>query len=353
MAVSTGSARHKASWLTPRGLCRFGPAIRERDETVNDQQATQEELLGATTPEALATLMAKAGESQGVTDPNPGTSADAGATGQGADGATPGTGEAQPTGIATKSGTGVLPYRVLEEAREEKGQWRTRATTAEQERDTARQQLTELQSKAVPDALLNTARELTDSELDDLKYLNPKAHKAVMQVRELAGTPPPAPAAAPAAPPTKPEPTPQQQEVADEATAALQQRTLLKGLYGGPLWADAVKLDAALERDPAWTGKSMSERFAEVEKRMAKTLGVQLATGSTPSPTPPPPAPAPAPAEDTPSFRPNTLSDLVSGAPPNQGDGFSDQASGMAMVNRFRDMSDSQMQAVIRRSSGG
>jgi hypothetical protein len=324
--------------------------------TQENQQPTQDELLGATTPEALAALMAKAGQSQeGVTDDPEQLQADAaGATGS-TDGAAPSTGTENTSGIATKSGTGVLPYSVLQQEREQKGQWRVRATEAEQQRDEATRQLQELQSKVVPDELLSTAMDMTDGELDDLKYINPKAYKAVTLARAMAGT---APAAAPAAAPA-PAPAadlaPEAQEARDEAVAAMQGRPLLQRLaqQGGDGWKEAGQLDALLELDAVWGAKPMAERFAEVERRMATKLGIQLAP---PAPKPPSTqAPAPAPrqaAEDIPSFRPNTLSDLRSGASPDAADGFSENADGFAMANRFSQMTDAQVAAVIRRAAG-
>ena len=124
-------------------------------------------------------------------------------------------------------------------------------------------------------------------------------------------------------------------------------------------------LTVAIERQPAAevlvpirlpsTANVRQHHHARAEtarrQRMAAKLGVQLP--STQNTNTPSPAPAPAPVDDTTTFRPNTLSDLVSGAPPTQGDGFSEKADGMAMAQRFGAMSDSQMAAVIRRSTGG
>lgn len=325
--------------------------------TQENQQPTQDELLGATTPEALAALMAKAGESQeGVTDNSQQLQADAAGATSSTDGAAPSTGSEGASGIATKSGNGVLPYSVLQQEREQKGQWRVRAAEAEQQRDEATRQLQELQGKVVPDELLSTAMDMTDGELDDLKYINPKAHKAVTLARAMAGTAPAAaPAAAPAPAPAEDLP-PEAQEARDEAVAAMQGRPLLQRLakQGGDLWKEAGQLDALLELDAEWGAKPMPERFAEVERRMAAKLGIRLAPAAPTRTQPTAPAPAPRQAaEDIPSFRPNTLSDLHSGASPDAADGFSEQADGAAMAARFSQMTDAQMAAVIRRAAGG
>jgi hypothetical protein len=247
----------------------------------------------------------------------------------------------------------VLPYRVLQEARDTAKTFRDRAAQAESERDQARQQLANLQTKSVPDELLAVARDLTDGEIQDLEYLNPKAAKAVRLARSLAAQPEPAaPAPAPAAPAA---PTEAQQEQADEVTAALNGRRLLQsiGATGGPLWDRAVELDAALRVDAQWATRPMSDRFKEVERRIAEQLGVRLADDPPPAPKPTAAAaPAPQPAAPAPTqFRPNTLSDLQGGAAPS-GDGISEEASGIALAARFSNFTDGQLAAVIRRAAG-
>jgi hypothetical protein len=325
-------------------------------------QPTQEELLGATTPEAIASLMAKydGAPKEGVTEtvepPAPAA----------AEGAAPGTTpeQEQPAGIATKSGTGVLPYHVLQQSRDAERQARQRATTAEQERDDALQKLNALQGKAVPDELLTTAKDMTEAELNDLQYINPKAHRAVMLARDLAApaaTAAPTPTAAAPAAPAATQPAPQAEQTDeqlaahDEAVAALNGRTLLSRLAqsGGAIWDKAIEFDAALRMDPTWAQKSMADRFAEVEQRIAKELGVSLPGGAQPSAPAPAPATAPAPKPEIQSFRPNTSSDLVSGAPPSAGDGISADADPMALMRRFSSMTNEQIQAQVRRSLGG
>lgn len=327
--------------------------------TTENQAPTQEELLDATTPEKLAALMAKSGEGEeGVSNEEQPPAAPAPAPAS--EGAAPSTTvEEQPTGIATKSGKGVLPYHVLLEARDKATKANERADQALRERDEALQRINQVQGKVVPDELLSVAQDMTDGELDDLKFTNPKAHKAVMLARSLTAPPAPAPAAAPAPAPTQ-EPTPEQQEALDESLGAMAGRHLLLRLNatGGPLWDKAVDLDAALQLDAVWGAKPEAERFAEVERRLAKELGVTLAAPPTPNPPAPAPAPRqpaadPGPALEIQPFRPTTSSDLVSGAPPDAGNGFSEAADGMAMANRFRQMDDSQIAAQIRRATGG
>lgn len=336
-----------------RGLRRFGPGRTGKDDDVSETTNTTEttitndELLNATTPEALAALMARAGQEAPREGEEVGQETSAPAPAPAQPGATPGADEQNVTGIATKSGAGVLPYQVLVTTREERKQFKARAEAAEAEAERLRAQLVNQPAAGLDAEALQTAQGLNDQELADLEFFNPKAAAVVRKARAVAAAPAPAPAAAPAAAPAQAD-----DEDADEkaaAAAAMHGRTLLLRLssIGGPNWQQAQELDAALQLDPAW--KNHADRYAEVERRVAKSMGITL---SSPAASPPPPAPAPALQEpELQGLRPNTLSDLRSGASPDAADGFSDAASGMAMAQRASNMSDAQLAMLLRRAT--
>lgn len=262
----------------------------------SDNTITQDELLNATTPEDFARLMAKAGqdgppEGGGGSEAGAPAAAAAPAPAPAAEGATPGADEQHVTGIATKSGAGVLPYTVLTTEREAKRQWKGRAEAAEAELQQLKAKGPSPTAPGIDGEALQAAQAIDDKELEDLEFFNPKAAQVVRKARAAATAAPaasPAPAAAPA-------PSPADQEADEDeraaAAAAMKDRKLLLRLHavGGPKWLEAQELDITLQMDPAW--KDQAARYAEVERRIAQSMGVTL-----PKPTAPSPTPAPAPA---------------------------------------------------------
>lgn len=312
---------------------------------------TQDQLLAATSPEALAALMAQADgppQQQGVTAPSPEPApADAApAPAPAAASATPGADSERdpaPVGVATKSGKGVLPFSVLQRERQERQHWRAQALDLQTKLEQTAAELERLRtSGGTQEQQADALAELSDEEIAAAEADFPLVAKIARRLKAQA--PAPAPAA--------PAPAPTQDDEDDTAAAvhsAIEALPLLSKWQqtGGVVWGRAIELDNQLQADPAFRGKSLADRFAEVQTRLAGELGIPV-----PSPTAPAPAPASA-AAPTPQpepFRPNTLSDLQGGAR-TQHDPINPDADGMALARRFAAMTPDQLQAAIRRAA--
>ena len=312
---------------------------------------TQEQLLNATTPEALAALMAAeaAPLQQGVTAPATAPAqADAAPAPAATDSASPGADSSDPVGVATKSGKGVLPFRVLLDERQEKQHWRGQALTLQQQLEQAQARIQELQGKGTEQQQADALADLTDDEIAAAEADFPLLAKVARRLKAapIQQAPASAPAAAPAAPAVDP-----QDEADDTAAAvhaALTAHPLLSSWQqkGGVVWGRAVELDDAIKADPTWANKPLTERFGEVQRRLAGELGVAVPPAQQ---TQPAPAPAPATTPEPANFRPNTLSDLGGGAA-TQHDPLDASQDGMALARRFASMTPDQIAAAVRRS---
>jgi len=312
---------------------------------------TQDQLLAATNPEALAALMAQADgtpQQQGVTATTQVLAQADAAQGQGtgAGSATPGADSERdptPTGVATKSGKGVLPFSVLQQERQERQHWRAQALDLQTKLEEATAELERVRtSGGSQEQQADALADLTDEEIAAAEADFPLVAKIA---RRLKAQPPAAAPAAPAPAPTQDD----QDDTAAAVHSAIASNPLLSKWQqtGGVVWDRAIELDNQLRDDPAFRGKSLADRFAEVQTRLAGELGI-------PVPSPNAPAPAPgltaAPAPQPEPFRPNTLSDLQGGAR-TQHDPINEEADGMALARRFATMTPDQLQAAIRRAA--
>lgn len=218
----------------------------------------------------------------------------------------------QVAGVATRDGKHVIPYAVLESAREKAR--RTEAAEAEAQRlreqmEAMQAQLQEHQAAGtapVDDVPLHSEEEIARAAADfpelaaTMRNSNALAQR-LAALQQRVATAPAAPAATPGV---------------DPIQDAIDQHPLLARWQakGGGVWGDCVELDKALRADPAWASRPMSERFAEVQRRIAADLGVDVPPpAANPTPNNPAPAPAPEPLAAS-SVRP-TLSDLRGTAP--------------------------------------
>lgn len=311
---------------------------------------TTDQLLNATTPEALAALMAAetAPPQQGVTAPAPApVQADAAPAPAAVESASPGADSSDPVGVATKSGKGVLPFRVLLDERQEKQHWRGQALTLKQQLEQAQARIQELQATGTAQQQADALGELTDEEIAEAEADFPLLAKVARRLKAQPATQ--APASAPAAAPA---PTADPQDEADDTAAAvhaaLNANPLLSSWQqkGGVVWGRAVELDDAIKAEPAWATKPLAERFAEVQRRLAEELGIPVPAAHQQQQAA---APAPATPEPT-NFRPNTLSDLGGGAA-TQHDPLDASQDGMALARRFATMTPDQIAAAVRRSA--
>lgn len=310
---------------------------------------TQDQLLNATTAEAMAKLMADADEQsepKGETTPEPTPPVDAAAKEPAAVGAAPDANSEEVHGVLTKSGSGVLPYTVLKEARDHAKLNRSRAEAAEQRAAELQEQLDALRrAGGTQQEQAAALAEFSDEEIDAAAMDYPVVAKMAAAIKDLRNRMSQAPAPSPEA----------QQDAEDEraaaANAALAGKTLLlkARAAGGALWTRACEIDAQLRADASFMQMPAAERFGEVQKRLAAEIGVAIPSAPAPQPPAAPAPSAPAAPPEIEPFRPNTTSDLLGGRTP-EGDGISENANGMAMAARFATMTPAQVDAYIRRS---
>lgn len=247
--------------------------------------------------------------------------------------------EGEIAGALTKDGKHVIPYSVVQDLRTTTATQAARIAelTASIERMQA-----EVTAKAngTPTESTGEAPQFSAAELDDMADF-PVLAKLVQGYRALEAELQSVKAtqAAPAA-----ARGPSASDI--EATqAAIDTQPLLSKWQakGGELWAQAVALDTQLQSDPQWAGKPMTERFAEVQRRVANEYGFSVPSASSG------PAPAPKPGSTpTPEAREvlPTLTDFGGGAV-----AAADPTSGMTrgqMVDRAMNLSVEE----IRKSVG-
>lgn len=214
--------------------------------------------------------------------------------------------EGKVAGVLTKDGKHVMPFAVVQDLRTRNSQLAEQlaeATRRLEEEAAARAAGTSTrESQAQAEA---AALQFTEEELADLEAI-PAAAKLVQGVKALQA---------------------RLEQVASSATQsagnsvqdAIDQNTLLVRWQakGGALWDEAVALDEQLRADPSWAGKSMADRFAEVQARIATEYGIAIPpttpSGATaPAPTTPGPT-APSVASTTTREALPTLTDFGGG----------------------------------------
>lgn len=214
----------------------------------------------------------------------------------------------QVDGVLTKDGKHTMPYAVLQGARREALENRQRAEALEETNRQLQEQIEALRSGKPTGESEFTEEQLAQVE-SDFPQLAPyiKTIKTLTdQVAELRQSPS-------QAKPDARSQIDQQLDAQAQLDAALAARPLLTKYseQGGVVWSRAVEIDKALIGDPAFAGKSVAERFAETERRLAAELGI--AVPGTPQPTPTTVSPAALAA--APRTGPSTLSDITGTAP--------------------------------------
>ena len=192
--------------------------------------------------------------------------------GQAAQQPTPGEGDKAAEGskpvILAKDGVHTIPYDVLEATRERARQAEERAQQLSADAAKATQlekELNNLKQRAVDagvDASLLDDSGLNDEQLKELMEEYPALGKHLQALtRQISPT-----AAAPASVPSA---------GASPVDVALMQLPELDGWRSGDQdrWDMALVIDGRLQKDPAFAGKSLVQRFQEVERRVKAAFG--------------------------------------------------------------------------------
>jgi hypothetical protein len=245
----------------------------------------------------------------------------------------------KPSGVFSKDGKTVLPFAVVQAARQDRAAERQARMAAEAERDALRQQIEDLKAGKTP----------VDEDADPLDKLVAEAAEDVPVVAELHKRLKEAERALKQA--SKPR---EEEPEADPRVAALQ--ALQDDIDSVPLlaeWqaADAEKfdrakaIDAALVGSPKWRGKPQAERFAFVAKQVAAEYDIDVEVED-----PAPPTKKQTPNKADPKTvvagarraAPNTLSDFKGGAAdPNEG--RIDKMPAAKAVARMSEMTDEEI----------
>lgn len=205
--------------------------------------------------------------------------------------------EPAPAGVATRDGKHVIPYTVLEQERQQRRDAEKRAAEMQAELQRLKEAGATSQQQSAAIESMFSAEEL--EELAEDAPAVKKLHDAYTALAAKVKADEAAKEAERAA---------RQQAVQDESqdVAAAQANAALAPLplltkwrdAGGGLWQDAVALDKQLVNDPAWAAKSMAERFAEVQSRIATQYGIPIPGTPAPSPDPTPTPQQPKPAAE-------------------------------------------------------
>lgn len=252
-------------------------------------------------------------------------------------------------GVASKDGTGVIPYTALQAERRGHRQAAARAERAEKEAERLKQEIDDLRAGKSP-----ASNALTEEEVQQLETDFPErgatARKIFERNKELEQQ-----IAA-----TKPKEAPADDIGDDPVQEVLDQVPLLVEWQHDPQHADkwqrSIELDNALINSPKWKGKPAIDRFTHVANLVADEFDIEVEkpqpAATAASPKQPAAKPAPDPKKVVESAErqpPSTLSDLKGGAIPDHGQVDFGKLSPNAMLGRFMDMTPEEMDRQLAR----
>ncbi|GGI85725.1 hypothetical protein GCM10007978_24220 [Shewanella hanedai] len=208
-------------------------------------------------------------------------------------------GEAQ---IESKNGKHYLPYGVLSAAREEAATVKTALETSTAENEALKQQVASFESKTnlyseqlksagidpklLPEQMLNDPA-VMDKLKEDYPDLGEVVFALAAQLRQVSTS------QATSEPATEPDPL----EVAFSETAHLQSWHT----SDPDRWQMAQQIDNRLAEDPSFEHTPLTERFAEVEKRVMSAFGDPLPVAEPAIQSEAPPTPIAAPIPNSPT----------------------------------------------------
>lgn len=257
----------------------------------------------------------------------------------------------EPEGVQAKDGKHVIPYSVLERERD-------RATRAESTAAALAEEIDRLKAGKPAESAQVTISEEDLAQLDNDLPSVAKAIRAQMAlINSLNGTVNQLQREQGVVAQN------QQRSIDDEIEAAISGNHDLSAWRNeafreetpNPLmWNRAVSLDKALREDPEWQNKTFAERFAQVAETMKSLYGAPAAEVTPARSQQPTQAElkqaADAKLKETPAPVPTSLSDIPGGNPPAQSHLESlENASAVALGNRFLSMSPDQMESELAR----
>lgn len=242
-----------------------------------------------------------------------------------------------PSGVMSKDGKTVLPFAVVQSARQERARERDARIAAEAESQRLRQELEDLRAGRKPasqaadplDALIDNE----DSDFPEVREIA-KALKATRE--ELAAIKGAGKTAAPADEPEQDDPV--QASIDAVPMLATWQAT------DPEKFRRAQQLDVAISESRKWAGKPMSERFAHVAALVAEEFDIQVEDEPAPQATKNPNRADPRDViSRVARAAPNTLTDMKGGAAPKSEERL-DRMPAQRMLNRMQDMTDEEIE---------
>lgn len=204
------------------------------------------------------------------------------------------TDEPKVDGVLTKDGKHVIPYDVLDAARKTAREEAARRAELEKSNQALVQQIEALKQGKPQDPAAQQPKKFSQERIDAVRDDFPEMAELMESQNLLAEQLEQAKAQAPVV---------QGEQV--DVQAFIDQRPALAKWQasGGLLWQEAVRIDEGLQNNPAWAGKPLEERFAEVERLVAEQAGIPIqapvaapATQQATKPIPEKVKPAPSPS---------------------------------------------------------
>ncbi|HHQ4679049.1 hypothetical protein [Aeromonas veronii] len=233
--------------------------------------------------------------------------------------------------VMAKNGQHIIPYEVLEQARNETKQLREQLAQAQQAQ-AERDKLQALLEKNGIDPSVDPD-DISQEELEQLAQDYPDLGKSIAAIaRKLQKL--------------EPQAAPQQvQPVANPVQAALQAVPDLAAWRDGDQdrFEMALTIDDKLQADPAWSNKPLAERFAEVARRTKLAFGDEVEA---------PPAKAPSKAAEKPA-------DHIPPSPSELGQTHHAPATGIErygamsqadLIGEMGSMTEAQIEALLAQS---
>lgn len=249
--------------------------------------------------------------------------------------------QSKPEGVLSKDGKTVLPFAVVQSARQRAKHAEEARQAAEARAAALEQQIADLKAgKPAPDDddPLDAAVEEAAADVPVVKEL----HKLLKQTRdELAALKGGKEAPAQADKPAEPGP--------DDLQDAIDSVPLLATWQASDAekFKRAVAIDNALKDSPKWRDRPLAERFAHVTKQVADEFDIEF-EHAAPAPqkttTSPNKADPEAVINRAGRTTPSTLSDFKNGAPDTQPNRL-DKLSPALAVRRMEEMSDEEIDA--------
>lgn len=248
--------------------------------------------------------------------------------------AQPDTQTAKVEGIASKDGTRILPYAALQAERRSARIANSRYESTFKELSDAKQLIADMKAGKTPET-----GEVTEVDVAQMEEDFPEQGKRMRAMfernKELEAN--------------APKPKAADVETDDPVQDAIDQVPLLVEWQHGDAekFDRAVALDTALQGSPKWAGKTSVERFEHVAKLVAEEFDITVPEPKASTKTTTPSADPKTVVASATRTAPNTLSDFKGGAVADHGTADLQRMAPTAMLNRFMDMSDAEMDAQL------